>query len=90
MAWFPSLLLFGIKLTIFKHVAVLSGTGGSKLHDWERTSPYYEEANRALVAAKNPKLFDGDISFKKVALIGNEDKFDDTTVAIYFGEENVT
>jgi cholesterol oxidase len=82
-----------MKLTIFKHVAVLSGTGSwSKLHDWENElAPYYEEANRALGTAKNPRLFDGDIGLKKVAQkLGMEDKFDDTTVAIYFGEENVT
>jgi cholesterol oxidase len=115
--WMPSLRFFGImKLTIFKHVAVLSGTGvgggslvyantlpipkptffktgsWSKLNDWENElAPYYQEALRMLGAAKNPKLFDGDIGLKKVAQkLGMEDKFDATTVAVYFGEENVT
>ncbi|WP_160131604.1 GMC oxidoreductase [Kordia antarctica] len=115
--WMPSLRFFGImKLTIFKHVAVLSGTGvgggslvyantlpipkstffktgsWSKLHDWEKELvPYYQEALKMLGAAKNPKLFDGDIGLKKVAQkLGMEDKFDATNVAIYFGEENVT
>jgi cholesterol oxidase len=115
--WIPSLRFFGImKLTIFKHVAVLSGTGvgggslvyantlpipkstffntgsWSKLNDWENElAPYYQEALRMLGAAKNPKLFDGDIGLKKVAQkLGMEDKFDSTNVAIYFGEENVT
>ena len=44
-----------------------------------------------LGAAKNPKLFDGDIGLKKVAQNLNlENKFDATNVAVYFGEENVT
>jgi cholesterol oxidase len=64
----------------------------SKLNDWENElAPYYQEALRMLGAAKNPKLFDGDIGLKKVAQkLGMEDKFDATTVAVYFGEENVT
>jgi cholesterol oxidase len=41
--------------------------------------------------AKNPKLFDGAIGLKKVTQkLGMDDKFDATTVAIYFREENVT
>lgn len=105
-----------MKLTIFRHVAVLSGTGvgggslvyantlpipkstffktgsWSKLNDWENElAPYYTEALKMLGAAKNPKLFDGDIGLKKVAQkLGLEDKFDATNVAVYFGEENVT
>jgi hypothetical protein len=61
-----------MKLTIFKHVAV-QGTGKlSKLHDWENElAPYYEEANRALGGAKNPKLFDGAIGLKSNSKIGN-------------------
>jgi cholesterol oxidase len=108
---------FGImKLTILKHVAVLSRTavgggslvyantllipkptffntsGWSKLIDWKNElAPYYHEALRIFGAAKNPKLFDGDIGLKKVAhKLGMKDKFDSTNVAIYFGEENVT
>jgi cholesterol oxidase len=105
-----------MKLTIFKHVAVLSGTGvgggssvyantlpipkstffktgsWSKLHDLENElAPYYEEALRMPGGAKNPKLFDGAIGLKKVTQkLGMDDKFDATTVAIYFREENVT
>ena len=115
--WMPGIRFFGImKLTIFKHVAVLSGTGvgggslvyantlpipkstffktgtWSKLCDWENElAPHYQEALRMLGAAKNPKLFDGDIGLKKVAQkLGMEDKFEATNVAVYFGEENVT
>jgi cholesterol oxidase len=115
--WMPGLRFFGImKLTIFKHVAVLSGTGvgggslvyantlpipkstffktgsWSKLHNWEKElAPYYTQALKMLGAAKNPKLFDGDIGLQKVAQkLGLEDKFDATNVAVYFGEENVT
>lgn len=114
--WLPGVRFFGImKLTIFKHVAVLSGTGvgggslvyantlpipkstffktGSwnTLKDWEKElAPFYQEALKMLGAAKNPKLFDGDIGLKKVAQNLNlEDKFDATNVAVYFGEENV-
>ena len=115
--WLPGLRFFGImKLTIFKHVAVLSGTGvgggslvyantlpipkttffktgsWSSLNDWEKElAPFYQEALKMLGAAKNPKLFDGDLGLQKVAQkLGLEDKFDATTVAVYFGEENIT
>jgi len=115
--WLPGIRFFGImKLSIFKHVAVLSGTGvgggslvyantlpipkptffktgsWSKLNDWEtELKPYYSQALKMLGATKNPKLFDGDIGLKKVAKkLKLEDKFDTTTVAVYFGEENIT
>jgi cholesterol oxidase len=115
--WMPRLRFFGImKLTIFRHVAILSGTGvgggslvyantlpipkstffktgsWSQLKDWEtELSPHYLEALRMLGATKNPKLFDGDKALQKVAQnLGLGDKFDATTVAVYFGEENVT
>jgi cholesterol oxidase len=90
--WLPGLRFFGImKLTIFKHVAVLSGTrvgGGSlvyantlpipkstffktgswsKLNNWEtELDPYYKIALKMLVAAKNPKLFDGDFGYMRL------------------------
>lgn len=115
--WMPGLRFFGImKLTVFKHVAVLSGTGvgggslvyantlpipkstffktgsWSALKDWEQElAPFYQEALKMLGAAKNPKLFDGDLGLEKVAQnLGLEGKFDATNVAVYFGEENVT
>lgn len=115
--WMPKVRFFGImKLTIFRHIAVVSGTGvgggslvyantlpvpksaffetGSwaKLNNWENElGPYYDEALRMLGAAKNPKLFDGDLGLKKVAKnLKMEDKFQATNVAVYFGEENVT
>lgn len=115
--WLPGIRFFGImKLSIFKHVSVLSGTGvgggslvyantlpipkptffktgsWSKLNDWEtELKPYYSQALKMLGATKNPKLFDGDIGLKTVAKkLKFEDKFDTTTVAVYFGEENIT
>ncbi len=115
--WMPYLRFFGImKLSIFKHIAILSGTGvgggslvyantlptpksaffnsGSwkDLNDWEtELKPYYDEALRMLGAAKNPKLFDGDLGLKKVAEdLGILKKFDATRVAVFFGTPNQT
>jgi len=115
--WLPGIRFYGImKLSIFRHIAILSGTGvgggslvyantlpipkptffrtgsWSKLHDWEKElAPYYDVALKMLGAARNPKLFDGDIALKKVArTLRLEDKFEATNVAVHFGEENVT
>ena len=44
-----------------------------------------------LGAAKTPKLFEGDIELKQLAeAIGKGDKFEQTTVAVFFGKENET
>ena len=115
--WLPGLRFFGImKLTIFRHIAILSGTGvgggslvygntlpipkstffktgsWSQLLNWEHElEPFYAEALKMLGATRTPKLFDGDLSLKKVAEnLGLEKKFSATNVGIYFGEENVT
>ena len=115
--WFPLLRCFGImKLTILKHVAIISGTGvgggslvyantlpipekdfyttGSwgNLNDWEtELKPFYQIALKMLGAAKTPKLFEGDIELKQLAeAIGKGDKFEQTTVAVFFGKENET
>jgi cholesterol oxidase len=53
-------------------------------------APYYEEALRMPGGAKNPKLFDGYWAQESNSKLGMDDKFDATTVAIYFREENVT
>jgi cholesterol oxidase len=115
--WIPFLRFFGImKISIFRHVAVLSGTGvgggslvyantlpipkspffetgsWSKLNNWEiELQPYYQLALKMLGAAKNPKLFDGDLALKELSKnFGIEDKFEATNAAIYFGEPNVS
>jgi cholesterol oxidase len=115
--WVPYLRFFGImKLSIFKHIAIISGTGvgggslvyantlptpktaffnsGSwkELNDWEtELKPHYDTALQMLGAAKNPKLFDGDLGLQKVAENLNlKEKFDATRVAVFFGEPDVT
>jgi len=115
--WVPLLRCFGImKLTILKHVAIISGTGvgggslvyantlpipkkdfyttGSwgNLSDWEtELKPFYQIALKMLGAAKTPKLFEGDVELKQLAeAIGKGDKFEQTTVAVFFGKENET
>lgn len=62
----------------------------SNLDNWESNlKPHYTEALRMLGAAKNPKLFDGDLAMKDLARRrGIDDKFDATNVAVYFGEQN--
>lgn len=115
--WLPFFRFFGImKLSIFRHVAVLSGTGvgggslvyantlpipktsffntGSwrKLCHWEEElKPFYQLALKMLGAAKNPKLFDGDLALQQLSKnLGIQDKFEATQVAVFFGKENVT
>lgn len=115
--WIPFLRFFGImKISIFKHVAVLSGTGvgggslvyantlpipkssfftsgsWSKLHNWEvELKPFYQIALKMLGAAKNPKLFDGDLALQKLSRNeGIEDQFEATNVSVYFGVPNIT
>jgi len=59
----------------------------SELADWkEELTPHYDTALRMLGAAKNPKLFDSDVAFQKLAQeIGNK-HFEPTDVAVFFGE----
>lgn len=110
--WVPALRWFGImKITIFKHVGIVSGTGvggGSLVYantlpvpkpaffrsgswaglaDWQQElQPFYERALKMLGAAKNPGLFDGERALQTLARdIGQEDHFDATDVAVYFG-----
>jgi cholesterol oxidase len=112
--WMPYLRFFGImKMSIFKHVVVISGTGvgggslvyantlpipktnfyksgsWSELEDWENElKPFYQKALKMLGAARNPKLFDGDIALKTLAKeLGREDHFQHPEVAVFFGEE---
>jgi cholesterol oxidase len=43
-----------------------------------------------LGANKNPKLFDGDLVLKDLALhINKEEKFEHSNVAVYFGKEEI-
>ena len=114
--WIPSLRFFGImRLSIFRHVAVLSGRGvggGSLVYantlpipksafyssgtwndlaDWEtELRPYYLQALKMLGADKNPRLFDGDLALKDLALkIGKGEKFEYPQVAVFFGKEEI-
>jgi cholesterol oxidase len=111
--WLPTFNFYGIfKITMFKDVTVLSGTGvggGSLVYantlprpapaffksgnwkglaDWEtELEPHYNEAERMLGAAKNPKLFDSDNALFEVAkAFGKEKEFKPTNVSVFFGE----
>ena len=115
--WMPALRFFGImKLSIFRHIAVISGTGvgggslvyantlpipkkafynsGSwkELADWEtELQPFYSKALKMLGAAPNPKLFDGDLALKELAVeIDRQEYFEQPNVAVYFGNEGET
>jgi cholesterol oxidase len=59
--------------------------------DWEEElEPFYQEAERMLGAARNPKLFDSDLALQQVAReIGHEKDFKATDVAVFFGEPEV-
>jgi cholesterol oxidase len=105
---------FGImRLNIFRHIVIISGTGvgggslvyantlpvpksafyttgsWSNLADWEtELRPYYQRALKMLGANQNPKLFDSDLILEKLAKeIGQEDQFEHTDVAVFFGKE---
>ena len=56
--------------------------------DWENElEPFYQEAERMLGAARNPKLFDSDLALQQVAReMGQEKNFKATDVAVFFGE----
>ena len=59
------------------------------LDNWEeKLNPFYNLAWKMLGAAKNPKLFDADLSLKNTAIKrGLEKEFDTTKVAVYFGNK---
>ena len=63
----------------------------SKLEDWETVlKPFYQTALTMLGAARNPKLFDGDIALKELAKeIGKENQFENPEVAVFFGKAGV-
>ncbi len=63
----------------------------SDLADWEtELRPFYYKALKMLGANKNPKLFDGDLVLKDLALhINKEEKFEHSNVAVYFGKEEI-
>lgn len=61
----------------------------SDLTDWKKAlDPHYVTALKMLGAAKNPKLFDSDLAFEKLAKSMNNDSFEPTDVAVFFGEED--
>lgn len=64
----------------------------SQLEDWEtELKPFYPLALKMLGAEKNPSIRHSDRVMQELAKrIGKEDKFDTTTVAVYFGKPGVT
>ncbi len=62
----------------------------SHLNNWEdELKPFYQTAKKMLGAALNPNLEYGDNALKKLADQNNqEEKFEPTEVAVYFGEVN--
>ena len=62
------------------------------LADWEQElMPHYSEALRMMGAVQNPELKAGDLALKKLAgVIGKEDFYEPTNVAVFFGEPEVT
>ena len=81
-------LVYANTLPIPKTTFYKSGTWAS-LNDWEeKLKPFYKKALNMLGAAKNPKLFDGDLALKDLAKsIHRESEFEEPDVAVYFGEE---
>jgi cholesterol oxidase len=61
------------------------------LADWEtELRPFYLKALKMLGAEKNPKLFDGDLALKDLALkLCKEEKFEHPDVAVFFGKEEI-
>ncbi len=61
----------------------------ANLNPWkEALAPHYQTAYKMLGAATNPKLFDGDLAIKQLAINRQEEnKFEPTKVAVFFGEE---
>lgn len=57
----------------------------------EELEPFYKEAERMLGADRNPRQFDSDVALKQVARnMGQENKFEPTDVAVFFGEPEKT
>ncbi len=58
------------------------------LADWQtELAPFYKIARRMMGATKNPRLFEGDLALKKLAIdIGMEGHFEATDVSVFFGE----
>jgi cholesterol oxidase len=62
------------------------------LADWEKElKPFYSIALKMLGAVKNPRLFDGDLALKELAVeVGRETHFESPDVAVYFGKSDET
>lgn len=62
------------------------------LADWKtELAPFYDTALKMLGASKNPQYFDGELALQELAHdIGQEQHFDATNVAVYFGAPGET
>jgi cholesterol oxidase len=62
------------------------------LADWEaELEPHFETANRMLGVTQNPRLWPADHILRNIAVeLGQEETFEPTPVAIYFGEPGQT
>ncbi len=72
--------------------AFFTSPSWSHLADWEaELKDFYPLALKMRCAEVCPRLETGDLALKKLAQqIGKEDRFQSTTVAVYFGEPGIT
>ncbi len=84
-------LVYANTLPIPKKAFYTSGSWAG-LDDWQTVlKPHYKTALKMLGAAKNPRLFDGDIALKQLAKdLGRADQFEHPQVSVYFGQEGKT
>ncbi|MFT3845058.1 MAG: GMC oxidoreductase [Lacibacter sp.] len=115
--WLPSMKFSGLfKMTVFRHVAVLSGVGvgggslvyantlpvpntpffktgtWSNLCNWEEElKPFFSVAKQMLGAAEHPYMSRSDKVMQQLAAeLGNEQAFEKTDAAVYFGKPGET
>jgi cholesterol oxidase len=59
----------------------------SELSNWkDELAPHYDMALKMLGATRNPKLFDSDLAFGKLAKSIGNDSFEATDVSVFFGD----